>query len=76
MREKGRNNMGDDIEISDIQIIQDGLFQIDFYNKSKDEHYRAFCDPDKFFKMIGDSMQDNHIKCLKEHSERLEKDNE
>ena len=49
--------MGDDIEIKMIEIIQGGLVQIDFYNNSQKKWDRAFCDPDKFFRMIGNSMQ-------------------
>ena len=52
--------MGDEIELRDIQVIQDGLIQMDFFNESEHKGYRAFCKPDIFFKMIGDSMAQNH----------------
>jgi len=49
--------MGDEIEVKNIEIIQGGLVQIDFYNATQDKIDRAFCDPDVFFAMIGKSMQ-------------------
>ena len=51
--------MGDEIIIRAIEIIQNGLIQIDFLNKETDECLRAFCEPEAFFCMIGKSMQKN-----------------
>jgi len=56
--------MGDEIEIKNIEIIQGGLVQLDLYNVSQNRYDRAFCDPDVFFKMIGDSMQENFKKWV------------
>ena len=58
--------MGDDITIEDIQIIEGGLIQIDFRNEKIGESWRAFCSADKFFGMIGKSMNDSHEKTLRE----------
>ena len=44
--------MGDDIEIRSIKIIEDESVQIDFYNNTQGESYRAFCEISLFFKMI------------------------
>jgi len=52
--------MGDDIELKAIEVIQDGLFQMDFWNNTKNEGYRVFVKPDELFSMIGVSMQRNH----------------
>ena len=52
--------MGDRIEMTAIEVIQGGLLQIDFYNVDKKWHERCFCQPDKFFGMLGKAMQANH----------------
>ena len=49
--------MGDEIIIESIEIIYDGLIQIDFKNNDTGEFYRSFIEPEKLFKMIGESMQ-------------------
>jgi hypothetical protein len=56
--------MGDKIIIESIEVIQDGLFQIDFKNVKTEEYYRCFIEPDKLFGMIGEAMQENYNKYL------------
>ncbi len=51
--------MGDKIEVKDVQVIQGGLLQIDAYCEEKNEHYRIFANPDKFFTLLGQSMFKN-----------------
>ena len=51
--------MGDEIIIYAIEVIQNGLLQIDFRNENTDEQFRAFCEPKEFFGMIGKAMQKN-----------------
>tara|TARA_R100001530_G_scaffold1886_1_gene3235 strand:- start:13905 stop:14147 length:243 start_codon:yes stop_codon:yes gene_type:complete len=53
--------MGNDIEIKEIEVIQGGLIQIDFENKSTKECYRVFCEPSKFFRMLGSAMQFHYM---------------
>ncbi len=53
--------MGDKIIIESIEIIQGGLIQIYLYNETINKHEIAFCEPNKFFNLIGESMQKNHI---------------
>lgn len=48
----------DEVSIVAIEVIQDGLFQIDF--RVNDNGYRCFVEPGKLFEMIGHSMQANH----------------
>jgi len=51
--------MGDEIIIYAIEIIQNGLLQIDFRNENTNDCFRAFCEPKKFFGMFGKAMQKN-----------------
>lgn len=52
--------MGDDIELRAVEVIQDGLLQMDLWNNTKHEGYRVFINPADLFSMIGKSMQNNH----------------
>jgi len=52
-----RRTMDDEIDVVGVEIVQGGLVQIDFHNVTQNKKSRAFCDPDIFFKMMGDSMQ-------------------
>jgi hypothetical protein len=56
--------MGDKIVIENIEVIQDGLFQIDFKNTNTGKYDRCFIDPRDLFEMIGEAMQENHDKYL------------
>lgn len=58
--------MGDEIELKNIDVIQGGTIQIDFYNKTENRHDRCFCDPKDFFKMIGIAMQANADKWMED----------
>jgi len=51
--------MGEEIIVDAIEIVENGLIQIDFRNNDTGETFRAFCDPDRFFGLIGASMQKN-----------------
>jgi len=51
--------MGEEIVITAIEVIQNGLLQIDFRNQETKDIFRAFCEPEAFFGMIGKSMQKN-----------------
>lgn len=64
--------MGDEIIIENIEIIQGGVIQIDFYNKDKNKHDRAFCDPEEFWGFIGKSMQKNMNDWAKKFDEKYE----
>lgn len=47
--------MGDRITITKIEFLDQGdrkLYQIDLYNETKNEHYRAFCEIDIFEGML------------------------
>lgn len=47
--------MGDSIKVIDIQIIDNSykkFYQIDLYNETKEQHYRAFCEIDIFEGML------------------------
>jgi hypothetical protein len=52
--------MGDRIVIIGIEVIQDGLFQIDFKNINTGKCDRSFINPEDLFGMIGEAMQLNH----------------
>jgi len=52
--------MGEEIKIIGIEIIYNGLFQIDFQNTETKETYRCFTESKEFFGMIGSSMQKNY----------------
>ena len=52
--------MGDDIELRGIEVIYDGLLQMDLYNKTQQESYRVFVNPALFFGMLGKSMEKNY----------------
>ena len=56
--------MGDHIELKEVEVIQDGLFQIDFYNENQNTWFRVFVEPEKMFGLIGDAMQSNYKKYL------------
>lgn len=56
--------MGDRIAIERIEVIQDGLFQIDFKNENTGEYERCFIEPEVLFGMIGKAMQENHDNYL------------
>jgi len=58
--------MGDNIIITDIKVIQEGLFQIDIHNKTNNRRDRLFIEPDELFNMIGNAMKENHDKYIKE----------
>ena len=58
--------MGDDIEIRAIEIIYDGLIQIDFYNNTKNEGYRCFVDPSVLLGMLSQAMQKNYKAWMEE----------
>lgn len=49
--------MGDRIVIEEIEFLYGHLFQIDLYNETKCEYYRAFCEIDEFFKLIADGTK-------------------
>jgi hypothetical protein len=40
--------MGDEVVIERIEFLYGHLWQIDLYNKTKNEHYRAFCENQRF----------------------------
>jgi len=63
--------MGDRLELRGIEVIQDGLFQIDVYNNTRNEGYRVFVIPDIFFSMIGSSMQKNYTENLRKWHEEM-----
>jgi len=53
--------MGDEIEFIRVEVIQNGLLQMDFRNNTTNTPIRAFVDPGDFFKMLGQSMDENLI---------------
>ena len=59
--------MGDQIVISEIKIIYNGLFQIDLRNTSTNEQYRVFAHPDSLFSMIGSAMENNYNKYMEDN---------
>ena len=59
--------MGERIEITAIQIIQNGLIQMDIFYTEQKKGDRIFCNPDIFFEMIGKSMHDNWSAWCKEN---------
>lgn len=40
--------MGDSVVIEKIDFLYGHLWQIDLYNETKNEHYRVFCENQKF----------------------------
>lgn len=54
--------MGDKIELKEIEVIQDGLFQLDFHNENKNTWFRVFVEPEKLFGLMGKAMQVNYQK--------------
>lgn len=54
--------MGDKIELKEIEVIQDGLFQLDFYNENKNTSFRVFIEPEKLLTLMGKAMQVNYQK--------------
>jgi hypothetical protein len=67
--------MGEEIIIQSIKIIQNGLVQVDFWFTQQEKGERAFCDPDRFFNMIGESMQENHNDFIKKNGGNMENEN-
>jgi len=55
-------NMGDKIELKEIEVIQDGLFQLDFHNENKNTSFRVFVEPEKLLTLMGKAMQVNYQK--------------
>lgn len=51
--------MGDEITIYAIEVVQNGLIQIDLRNEETGECFRTFCEPNRFFNMLGETMQNN-----------------
>lgn len=56
--------MGDKIIIESIEVIQDGLFQIDLKNETTGKYDRCFVEPEDLFGMIGKAIQKNHDKYI------------
>ncbi|MFA7157647.1 MAG: hypothetical protein WC123_08195 [Bacilli bacterium] len=54
--------MGDKIELKEIEVIQDGLFQLDFHNENKNTSFRVFVEPEKLLTLMGKAMQVNYQK--------------
>lgn len=48
--------MGDEIELTDLQIVEDDLLQFDIRNTKTRTGYRMFVRGQKFFKMLGEAM--------------------
>ena len=51
--------MGDEIILKAIEVIQDGLLQIDLWNETERKEIRFFAEPKEFFNMLGNAMQKN-----------------
>ena len=56
--------MGDEIILISAQVIQGGLFQLDFRNEETKSLNRCFVTAQRFFQMIGASLQNAHIEHL------------
>jgi len=52
--------MGEEITLTNLQVIQDGLLLMDFKNKQTNEGFRVFVEPQDFFGRLAKSMQGNH----------------
>ncbi len=63
--------MGDYIELRDVEVIQDGLLQLDFYNETQNKWFRVFVEPEKMFGLIGEAMQNNFKKYLEKACSEL-----
>jgi hypothetical protein len=61
--------MGDKFVITDIEVIQDGLFQIDIKNENTNKSNRLFVEPSQLFSMIGAAMQKNFNKYCEDRTE-------
>lgn len=56
--------MGDEITLLDVLYIQNGIIQFNFKNERTNKIDTCFCNAQEFFKMLGDSMQKNHIELM------------
>lgn len=57
--------MGNEITLIGVEVIQGGLLQLDFRNEETKKVDRCFVTAQRFFQMMGDSMQNAHIEYLK-----------
>lgn len=66
--------MGDKITLKGVEVIQGGILQLDFKNEESGKMDRCFVSAQDFFKMLGNSMNNNHIEHMEaEGWERDEK---
>lgn len=49
-----------DLELTEMEVIQDGLIQMDFRDKTTEQWTRCYVDPVRFFSLLGKSMEKNH----------------
>ena len=52
--------MGDKIIITNIEVIQGGLLQIDIFNENTNIGDRIFVEPSYLFSKIGMALRKNH----------------
>ena len=51
--------MGDEFELTNVEVIYNGLLQLDILNVNENTSIRVFVEPTKFFGMVGKSLQEN-----------------